>query len=74
MMEHDGFFHRQGRSQRGREYSSCARGKNNKAIFLLSCDAGECLYLGGMRGQDVDFTFSFEWDQGSSSQDVLFTL
>lgn len=64
MIEHNRFFHRQGRSQRGRECSSCARGEKN-AVFLLSCDAGECLYLGGMRGQDVDYIFSCEWDQGS---------
>lgn len=42
--------------------------------FLLSCDAGMCLYLGGMRGQDVDYIFSFEWDQGNFSEDVGFTV
>lgn len=58
MREDNSFFHRQCRSQRGREYSSCG-------IFLSSCDARMCLYLGGMRGQDVDYIFSSEWDQGS---------
>lgn len=42
--------------------------------FSSSCDARMCLYLGGMRGQDVDYIFSSEWDQGSFSEDGWFAL
>lgn len=38
MIEHNRFFHRQGRSQRGRECSSCARGEKKCRIFIeLRC-------------------------------------